>query len=599
MLVPELVFQIPMFLEDDPAVQPSRNYLTIHDATVAYGTPSASAITEMSIGWSSSKLFVGKYSTVGSMECAAIVQTDMSELKEARILDAKLRMFYYTGNTTGMQINAYQVTGSWTKSENFRYGSQVLAYNTIPLDYSITPSGATQNVTTTFDITKAVQDWVTSGNNQGILLRATSWQSGLMKYIASDNGGDAEDPQFIINYRDTKGLEPYWTYTTVAAGRNMAAYINNYNGALTVVNTDASAAGNTMPVSMEHIYNHNTQQWRTNFHMKITSTTGDLKDNYPYYLTDADGTEHYFYKNPEDSSEYLDEDGLGYTLKVVNTTDVRYEITDKSGGKIKFNWNGQLYSINDTNGNQIYVSYRDNFTRIDYVRDGASRNYTFQYTGDNLTGIKDPAGRITTFTYESGKLTRITDPDGEYTAISYSGNMISQIQNHADGTKVVFANTGAPAYRISSSAWYDSNGTQAGKYTFSYRHNDTFITDQDGRKVEYQFNNAGQTVGVVNRQSGQAEYYEFGAPGIPGGTGMNKTEAGQQNKLLGASRVQNSVYNLVKNPSFTLGTSGYSLYPASVSSDVNVVWDSTRPQRPDGGGSGEKQNRIQLGALQY
>ena len=83
----------------DPAIQLDRDYLTIHDATVAYGTPSAAAITEMSTGWSSSKLFVGKYDTVGNMECAAIVQTDMSELKEARILDAKLRLFYYTGNT--------------------------------------------------------------------------------------------------------------------------------------------------------------------------------------------------------------------------------------------------------------------------------------------------------------------------------------------------------------------------------------------------------------------------------------------------------------------------------------------------------------------
>ena len=77
--------------------------------------------------------------------------------------------------------------------DSLLYDTQVPAYNATPLDYSITPAGATQNVTTTFDVTKAVQDWVTSGNNQGILLRSTSWQSGLVKYIASDTGGDEEE----------------------------------------------------------------------------------------------------------------------------------------------------------------------------------------------------------------------------------------------------------------------------------------------------------------------------------------------------------------------------------------------------------------------
>ena len=558
----------------DPAIQLDRDYLTIHDATVAYGTPSAAAITEMSTGWSSSKLFVGKYDTVGNMECAAIVQTDMSELKEARILDAKLRLFYYTGNTTGMQVNAYKVTGSWTKGENFLYNTQVPAYNATPLDYSITPAGATQNVTTTFDITKAVQDWVTSGNNQGILLRSTSWQSGLVKYIASDTGGIAEDPQFIINYRDTKGLEPYWTYTTIAAGRNTAAYINNYNGALTVVSGIASADGNAMPVSIEYIYNHKTLSWHTNYGIKISTTTGTLANSYPFYLTDADGTDHYFYQNPLDTSEYLDEDGLGYTLKRnTSSTNQYYTVTDKGDGKMHFYSDGRLYQIADANGNTQTVTY-DSAKKITSVTDGAGRVYTFQYSSNRISRISDPAGRNTQFLYDiTGRLVLISNPDGGSTTISYegSGSMISQMQNSADSTKVVFGNSGAPAYRITSATWYDGSNTQAGKYTFAYRHNDTLITDQDGRKVEYQFNNAGQTVGVVNLQSGQAEYYEFGAPGIPGGTGMNKTEAGQQNKLLGSSKVQTSISNLLTNPSFDSSNGGYTLQ-----SGMTAIWDSSK-----------------------
>ena len=578
----------------DPAIVLPRDYRTIQDATVAFSTISDDQLELLKgnkdgngsqPGFHASKLFVGNYmDKVPNKELGAIVRTDMKELQQARILSAKVCMFYYTNNTTGMQVNAYQITGSWKQGENALNYADLPAYNATPLDYSITPAGATQGKYTVFDFTKAAQEWVTTGNNQGILLRAVNWQSGLVKYIASDNGGTAEDPKFIINYRDTKGVEPYWTYTTIAAGRDTAAYINNYNGALTVASGIASAGGNAMPVSIQYIYNHNTAAWHSNYDMKIKQTADDVegdteeekdfKNTYPYYLVDADGTEHYFYKESE--NKYLDEDGLGYTLSQVNTTDVKYEITDKSGGKMKFNWNGQLHSVNDANGNRIFVAYRDNFARINYVEDGAGRQYTFVYSGTTLTGIKDPSGRSTGFVLDNvGRVTRIKDSENVYTGITYDSqsNMVKEIMDSGDGTKVVFTYSGAPVYRIASATWYDTNGAQAGKYTFAYRHNNTLITDQDGRKYEYQFNNAGQTVGVVNLQSGQAEYYQFGAPGIPGlgEDNPNNAEAGQQNKLLGSSKVQSSISNLLSNPSFDSNISGF-----TVQASQTGAWDSAQ-----------------------
>ena len=103
----------------------------------------------------------------------------------------------------------------------------------------------------------------------------------------------------------------------------------------------------------------------------------------------------------------------------MSTTDVKYEITDKSGGKMKFNWNGQLHSVNDANGNRIFVAYRDNFARINYVEDGAGRQYTFVYSGTALTGIKDPSGRSTGFVLDNvGRVTRIKDTENVYTGIT-------------------------------------------------------------------------------------------------------------------------------------------------------------------------------------
>lgn len=57
--------------------------------------------------------------------------------------------------------------------------------------------------------------------------------------------------------------------------------------------------------------------WRTNFNLTVTPVTStQLKENgYYYYLTDSDGTEHYFKGN---ATSGKDEDGLGYTLNSGN-----------------------------------------------------------------------------------------------------------------------------------------------------------------------------------------------------------------------------------------------------------------------------------------
>lgn len=77
----------------------------------------------------------------------------------------------------------------------------------------------------------------------------------------------------------------------------------------------------------------------------------------------------------------------------------------------------------------------------------------------------------------------------------------------------------------------------------------------------------------MNLQSGQAEYYQFGAPGIPGATGQNGTQAGQQNKLLGSSKVQTSISNLLANPSFDSMVEVEPYAPDGAS--CTTAWDST------------------------
>ncbi len=437
--------------------------------------------------------------------------------------------------------------------------------------------------TKSWDITTLMKGWYdgTYANN-GVMLTADS-ESGTSDsyswYYSSDYpDAEAARPVFTIVYRNSKGIEPYWTYTSAAAGRNGDAYINNFNGALTIVNTAASSSGNRLPVTIQNIYNHGQAAWRTNFNMQIKASPVSVRSKYPYYLLDADGTEHYLYK---DGSAYKDEDGLGYTMTIDSAKN--YIITDKQGGKLLFNDGGFLTGIEDTNGNRqtIAYQYENNMHRITTVKDPSGRTFTYRYnSAGQLASITDPAGRTTTYTYGDGThLTKITDPDGGATEITYSGNYPTRISNLADGTKVEFAyDARKRAFAVASCG---TNGQVATKYTLAFKENYTVITDHTGRKYTYRFNNFGQTISVVDNQTNQASYYEFGAPST--GSGTEKA-----NKVLSESNVQNAVTNYTANPSFSYNTNNYRL---SIGSMLNSTVFITHGQTGRDGSKGIKINK--------
>jgi RHS repeat-associated protein len=580
----------------DPVISTSQSFDSLNHANIAsssnYANTTFSNVGMCETGY---QIDEGQLRSFWSFHLPAI------DHNEARILSAKFCILAYADykcfspDAEDLRVSVHKITSAWSAS-----GSNAVTWNHQPsfdntaTDYATyrnpNKDGQSGYYWSYFDITPIVQQWYDNPDREdlpndpfGLMLK--EYQEGTVqaaggayiKYYTKYNSipesaGISSDyrPLIQINYRDTKGLEPYWTYTTVSAGRSADAYVNNFNGALTLINTDASGSGERMPVTVQHIYNHNTAQWHTNFDMRLKATSSSaLASTYPYYFLDEDGTEHYFYS---ENGQYKDEDGLGYTLKIVNTMDVRYIITDKEGGQIKFNWNGWLYSINDSNNNQIYVSYKDSFTKIDYISDGAGRRYVYQYTGNNLSGITDPAGRTTTFSYENGFLTRITNPDGEYTTFEYDGPRVKKVDNHADGTSVKIDYFSRMPYRVHKITTIDSNQNPISSYSFDYQQYTTKVSDQSGYTKTYLFNAAGQTVEIVNGQSRQAEYYQFGAPGI---SGSNQVKSGEQNKMLYSAAVQSGINNMVVNPSFRFGTAGYGIYPASASADVNVVWDST------------------------
>ena len=281
-----------------------------------------------------------------------------------------------------------------------------------------------------------------------------------------NNGGRFKDghPILQITYRDTRGIEDYYTNTSQSIGQAGTAYIGDYNNQLTLIKNDLSNNGSVMDFVLSHVYNSTVSYanfttdanmhtnrytnmnigsgWRLSVQETVVPFTIGSKKYYIY--SDGDGTEHYFYYNDNDK-KYVDEDGLNLELAFWTASNGYQYITmqDKKGNQKVF-INGYLAKIQDSHQNKIFLEYNgssyngsttawsplpetstsrptNRVTGVVQVNNGSgiTRIATLSYGADNyLQRITDRAGRKTTFTYAEASganvklLTQIQHPDG-------------------------------------------------------------------------------------------------------------------------------------------------------------------------------------------
>ena len=212
-------------------------------------------------------MMVGKDSS-GIGKCRGFIQFTLPSLKKGdMVVDATLHLGqtlvdYYASTTPNAQINAYMVTGGW-KESTITWSNQPACESTA-LDYNfINKSEKGKAVWKEWNITKAVKKWYegTSANN-GIMLKSTLENVSSMVdsciyawYYTESGATSSAYPLISITYRNNKGLEPYWTYTSASAGSAGTASVNDYSGNLVFSRTDCATTGLRMPVSIEHVYN--------------------------------------------------------------------------------------------------------------------------------------------------------------------------------------------------------------------------------------------------------------------------------------------------------------------------------------------------------
>jgi YD repeat-containing protein len=184
--------------------------------------------------------------------------------------------------------------------------------------------------------------------------------------------------------------------------------------------------------------------------------------------------------------------------------------------------------------------------------DGAGRTTNLDYYPSGfLKAIRDPSNRATIFDYSTAlQLIAITYPDGMKTIFTYdSENKLTSAINY-DGYKIVYEYSQGIARRVSRIYETHNNGAKGGELYLRYGDNSTLMFDYRARANIYQFNNYGNTVGIIDN-AGRAQYYQYI---------RDDTNASKRNKVTLESRLQGTVLNYIKNHNAESSTNWIAYY---------------------------------------
>jgi RHS repeat-associated protein len=214
--------------------------------------------------------------------------------------------------------------------------------------------------------------------------------------------------------------------------------------------------------------------WTFNFNIKLAETSiGDV------LLMTEDGRRDTYTLNPDGT----------YTppLNVYNTLaknpDSTYTLNKKNQIKYYFTSQGKLNNIIDKNGNQISLTYTDDYLTI--VTDASGRELIFTYDeAGRIVTITDPLSRIWSYIYDDeGNLVQYSDPLSEQFSYTYDENHWMTSITDPRGNQIM-TNTFDGQGRVIS----QSNALCA-LYTFSYdvANRKTTETDPLGRTKVYAY----------------------------------------------------------------------------------------------------------------
>ena len=413
---------------------------------------------------------------------------------------------------------------------------------------------------------------------------------------SSTKSGSGYWPILYVNYISHAGIEDWWQYEQMSAGRAGTVYADLFNGNMILAHADVAMTGNRMPVSISHFYNSCLSNlnpygcgygWKTSAHQKVEKRK--IGDTNYYVWMDGDGTEHFF--KVTSRTPYNDEEGMGLkmTYNDSDSANRTITITDKSHNKMVFKRTSDalawLVEVKDaTNKNSIGYAYVDGKMaegRLASVTDPVGRAITFNYVSGSdadsvlLERINYPGpaneNRYVKFSYENDRLVGVaysdllTNDAGNtwHTLYQYDAspsNILTQARNF-DNTAV---NIGFEPTSVFNSIRYEdesSNNTDQMRRVTSLESvalNASGGISRYGAKLEMDYQNMSTVVNSLDNTGGKKLYYQFNDNGNVicvrdelGFASFTNFDSGIANKPSEQSRLRRAVTNLLLNPDYT------------------------------------------------
>ena len=286
-------------------------------------------------------------------------------------------------------MGAYQVITNWDNNHTWNaYLNETQGKLGSLISYA-QADDLTQGMRLTWDITSLAREWYAGTSlNYGIAIKQIGEEYNCLLYLGSSDFV-SERLRMLIQYKDMKGIESYWSYSNHAAGLAGTGYINHATGALTLVKSLLSTTNNLFPFTPSQVYQSalaakayeypNAQTcdvgWSMPLGFKLNIQETLIKKEYLdidgnnvfYYIwADSDETEHYFTQKEGSTVDYEDEDGLQLTLHegtneatIVDDSKIKRTFSKSSammGSDVYERW--YLTSISDPNNNVVSFEYK-------------------------------------------------------------------------------------------------------------------------------------------------------------------------------------------------------------------------------------------------
>ncbi len=387
---------------------------------------------------------------------------------------SSVELYLYGSCSSGSgYVGAYETADFWDNGVSWDgLASGQYGYNDIVMDYrEITDAGFYS-----FDITRTAL-YVANDDHYSMAILFELINGNKNTEVTFSSAAQSTKPYALTTYRNMSGIESYWPTSTHSVGTAGNGTINLANGNLTFVIPLMSTTDSLMPYTVSAVYNQTTAYGQSSngympagYSLNIAETISKRSyvnkegvTEYYYIHTDADGTEHAYFKADGSNTIYIDEDGLQKTLELVGTG---ITITDDNTKEVKTftaksatSW--YMSSIADPIGNKITVSYdtvNNRPTALCLVPYGMSsiNMLSFAYGTDGiLAAVYNPA------TMDAAVL-RVSDQYGSGTSYGYkflrqvdfcigsssttAANYISFAQNSASNTGITVHSSGKYVY---------------------------------------------------------------------------------------------------------------------------------------------------------